>query len=326
MDPSTMLSAGGSVLDYGAGLFQGEADRRKLERARRDMLAGIDNAQNSYTGAYDKSMGMYQPHVDRGGLADDEIDRLNASYNPNDYKMNDFGEYTYDKDVQDFLDPSMDYQQDRMRDATQASAVASGGLLSGATLKALNKNASDLAQTDWGNASNRMNTDRQFNYGNYVDKFKADQSNIMDKYNKFQDQIGRQQGISDRGYNATGNQANLTQTQGSNMAGLDMNRGNVNANYQMNQGSFWEDAIGGLGGLAKGAGNLLGGMSFDTPDGTGVMGMGDYAQNATSQWQNQQSNPYNLQSPNSNTFLAGLGGYNEMTKAPYTNQYQKYNF
>lgn len=53
-------------------------------------------------------------------------------------------------------DPSYQFRLNQGLDSVQSSAAAGGGLLSGATLKALNNYASDYASTEYGNAFNRL--------------------------------------------------------------------------------------------------------------------------------------------------------------------------
>jgi len=266
MDPLTtyaIAQGGASLLDYGANLIGGEAKRRRQARAKRDLLAGVDKARGIYGDTYEEASGLYDPYRDAGLDALKQMQGLEADYNPNEYLMPEMGEYEFGKDVQDYLDPSMDYQQRRMQDATQSSAAAQGGLLSGKTLKALQSNASNLAQTDWGNAFNRMSQDRTFDYTDYLNRFKNQQGQIQDRYSKFQDKMNRLSGTNTLGYNASGAQSGLSRRYGQNMAGLAGQEANIKANGQMNTGSMMEDAIGGLGGLAKAGANIYG--AFNKP-------------------------------------------------------------
>lgn len=62
-------------------------------------------------------------------------------------------------------DPGYQFRRDEGLRGLEGSAAGRGGLLSGATLKALNKYNSDLASQEYGNAYNRYNADidRRFN-------------------------------------------------------------------------------------------------------------------------------------------------------------------
>ncbi|NNP70928.1 DNA transfer protein p32 [Acinetobacter sp. Ac_5812] len=55
-----------------------------------------------------------------------------------------------------YSDPGYQFRLNQGLDATQSSAAAGGGLLSGATLKALNNYAQDTASNEYGNAYNRL--------------------------------------------------------------------------------------------------------------------------------------------------------------------------
>ena len=55
-------------------------------------------------------------------------------------------------------DPSYQFRKQQGMDGIESSAAASGGLLSGAALKGLNRYNSDLASQEYGNAFNRLSS------------------------------------------------------------------------------------------------------------------------------------------------------------------------
>lgn len=60
-------------------------------------------------------------------------------------------------DPSEFMnDPSYQFRKQQGMDGIESSAAASGGLLSGAALKSLNRYNSDLASQEYGNAFNRL--------------------------------------------------------------------------------------------------------------------------------------------------------------------------
>lgn len=59
-----------------------------------------------------------------------------------------------------YNDPSYQFRLKQGLNSVQSSAAAQGGLLSGATLKALNNYASDYASQEYSNAYNRFNADQ----------------------------------------------------------------------------------------------------------------------------------------------------------------------
>lgn len=282
-------------LDFGVGLYEGESKRRQAKRAKRDLLAGIDKAGEQYTGAYDESSAMYDPYVQEGNQARLRREEVFNQLDPNNFRMPEMGNFEYDMDPSKFLDPSMDFQMGEMRDAIQGSAV--GSLASGKTLLDLQDRAQGLASTDWNNAMNNTFRDRDFTYGDYLNKFQSDQANINDRYSKLQNQYNRLDNVAQTGMNAVGNQAGMRNQLGQQMGGLEMDRGNVNANSQF-QNSMMDDVVGGLGNLSKGltsgAMGAMGGGMPTSMDQTGIMGMQSFGNNMQNQYQTQKQNPYGL--------------------------------
>jgi len=77
-----------------------------------------------------------------------------------------FGEFNRDFSLADFqADPGYQFRQSEGQRMLEGSAAGRGGLLSGATLKALSKYGQDLASQEYGSAYNRYNADldRRFN-------------------------------------------------------------------------------------------------------------------------------------------------------------------
>jgi hypothetical protein len=71
------------------------------------------------------------------------------------------GEFNRNFTMKDFnADPGYQFRMDQGSQALQRSAVARGGLLSGGTLKALDRYGQDYASNEYGNAYNRFNNDQ----------------------------------------------------------------------------------------------------------------------------------------------------------------------
>lgn len=71
------------------------------------------------------------------------------------------GEFNRNFTMADFnQDPGYQFRMDQGSRALQASAAARGGLLSGGTLKALNRYGQDFASNEYSNAYNRFNNDQ----------------------------------------------------------------------------------------------------------------------------------------------------------------------
>ena len=125
------------------------------------------------------------------------------------------GQFQFDGDVMDYLDPSMAFQQEQARKAIEQSGVASGLYGSGGTLKALQDRSMQLAQTDYGNAFNRMQTDRNFAYKQFLDDFTNRRANAADLYGR---QLNLGSLLTNVGQSAATGQANARMGVGSNIS------------------------------------------------------------------------------------------------------------
>jgi hypothetical protein len=181
-----LASLGGQM--YGA-YTQAEAMKASARAQERSQQRAIEEQRQAYA---DVSP-MYQPYQQAGleGLAG-----LGGDYST------EMGNFEYDQDVNDFLDPSMAFQQQQMQDAMEQSAVARGGLQSGGFAKALQDRSAQLAQTDYGNAYNRMTSDKQGAYQQFKDKFASRRANNQQRLNQMQN-------MATLGANATSGMANL---------------------------------------------------------------------------------------------------------------------
>lgn len=75
------------------------------------------------------------------------------------------GQFMQEYSGQDiYSDPSYQFRLQQGQDAIQSSAAAQGGLLSGATLKALQNYGQESASQEYGNAYNRFNADQTNRY------------------------------------------------------------------------------------------------------------------------------------------------------------------
>lgn len=190
MDPLTMavgaMAVGGIVNAFGsysaAKAAAAAGDRqaqRMIEEARR---------------AYADIAPMYTPYANVGPQALDEIMAWSPTEAPERFE--------YSRSVDEFLDPAMAYEQDQMRRSLEQSAAASGGLYSGATAKALQDRAAQLARTGYSDAYGRMERDRTFTYQDYLDDFaNRRQANV--------DRLTQLQNLATTGLNATQGLANL---------------------------------------------------------------------------------------------------------------------
>lgn len=104
---------------------------------------------------YDQTRKDLMPYADAGRSS---LTQLMGQMGPNGY----FNQ-TYDgQDI--YSDPSYQFRLNEGLDAVQSGAAAQGGLLSGATLKALQGYGQDMASQEYQNAYNRFNADQTNRY------------------------------------------------------------------------------------------------------------------------------------------------------------------
>ena len=240
------------LLDLGASFFGNDAAKdRSLNAIRAQKAAELEAkgiGDKYYTGledAYGKDASTYLTDLAgyRGELSKAPIE------------MGQFDQSQYD--VQKYLDPSMKFQQQQMQQGLDQSASARGGMFSGtgAQAKALQDRSAQLAQTDYGNAFNRMGTDRQFGYQDFMNHFQSSKANEAQRMQNMggllnQSSMGRQ-----NMFDAQGNRANLDM-------GSARGFGDLEAKRQNTYGDYWKaqsNVIGsGLDSIANTAGSMFG--------------------------------------------------------------------
>lgn len=152
--------------------------------ANNQYRSGFEGANNTLNQGFTQASGYLNPYAQMGtqanallskGLSDGSLTRA--------FSASDFN-----------ADPGYAFRKQQGMDGIQSSAAASGGLLSGATLKALNNYNSDLASQEYQAAYNRFGNDQNNAY-----------SRLM--------------GATQLGMNASNNLSNLAYNNASNIAG-----------------------------------------------------------------------------------------------------------
>jgi len=200
MDPvltPALIGAGTNLLGGLIGGFGAQSAQEADARARQAMLNQQINEQRQ---AYGDVAPTYQPYMKAGqqglaGLSDLAQNIGQYDYNPS--------EFEYSKTTQDFLDPSMEFQQDQMRRQVEASQAMGGGLLSGGALKELQGRGAQLAQTDYANANQRMMNDKRFAYGSFMDNANARRQSLQQGFQNRMGVAGQQTGLGQ--YGTSGN-------------------------------------------------------------------------------------------------------------------------
>lgn len=104
---------------------------------------------------YDQTRKDLSPYAQAGGTA---LSQLMGGMGPNGQFMQEYsGQAIYD-------DPSYQFRLQQGQDSIQAGAAAQGGLLSGATQKALLNYGQDAASQEYNNAYNRFSADQTNQY------------------------------------------------------------------------------------------------------------------------------------------------------------------
>jgi hypothetical protein len=196
----------------------------------------IDTARNTYNKYYDQAKGIQQPYADMGMKNTQSLDQM---VNNGDFQ--DKSKFNFQQD------PGYQYQLSSGNQAIQQNAGALGSLFSGATMKALTKYGSNLANQQY-----------QAAYGRYVDQRNFNQTNLTNNYSQ-------RNNLSNMGIQANKNLTDMTLGAGNENSAFDLARGNVNAqriasNVGNTQGVFKSisDVGGGLVGSDTGGG--MGGM------------------------------------------------------------------
>lgn len=141
------------------------------------------------------------PYMTAGGRGIDpllsELGISDGGYNPRTY------DYSMDALSAGFQNsPGYQYQMDEMSRAVQNSAAARGQLGSGATLKALQRNAQGLASQD---------------YWNY---YNSNRQSVMDRQNSDQTRVNNLQNLAGMGQNAANQSGQFGQNAASNAGNM----------------------------------------------------------------------------------------------------------
>jgi hypothetical protein len=176
---------------------------------------------------YDDVSEMYSPYSQAGLTALGQIQEGDFT--------TDMGQFEYGKDVNDFLDPSMAFQQEQMAKNMQQNAVARGSYASGGFDKALQDRGAQLAQTYYGQARQDMANDKASSYQQFRDQFASRRANNQQRFAQLQ-------GINQMGFNANQGMSNARmqqaqgQGQGYNQLGQAQALADTGYSTAMNQG------------------------------------------------------------------------------------------
>lgn len=124
---------------------------KKAGKAAKTQAASTDRASEIQKEMYDQTRKDLDPYNQAGNKA---LEQIMGNIGSDGY----FNQTYTGQDV--YNDPSYQFRLNQGLGAIQSSAAAQGGLLSGATLKALQNYGQDYASQEYSNAYNRFNADQ----------------------------------------------------------------------------------------------------------------------------------------------------------------------
>lgn len=128
---------------------------KQSSKAAKAQAASADQASAIQQANFEQTREDLMPYKQAG---DTSLNQLMGQMTPDGY----FNQTYTGQDI--YSDPSYQFRLQQGQDAIQSSAAAQGGLLSGATLKALQNYGQESASQEYSNAYNRFNADQTNRY------------------------------------------------------------------------------------------------------------------------------------------------------------------
>ena len=128
---------------------------RQAGKAAKAQAASADRASQIQQENFEQTRKDLMPYKQAG---DTSLSQLMGQMTPDGY----FNQTYTGQDI--YSDPSYQFRLQQGQDAIQSSAAAKGGLLTGATLKALQNYGQESASQEYSNAYNRFNADQTNRY------------------------------------------------------------------------------------------------------------------------------------------------------------------
>jgi len=248
------LLAGGALIKGATDIYGAHQDRKAGRASAAALRTGVTDAARMEQESLQRVIDMYGPESEMGQNALQALysGTMDGSFIP---ERDDF---SYDRSIKDFLDPSIAYQQSQAANQLKESAAASGGMLSGPALAALQKQSMQIGQTGWDNAYSKMTNDKASAYQMYADEFAA-------RRQAAQDRISQLSNISSMGQNAKSNIAQATQGIGTSQANLSRGMGQINAGAAQLNPAFNKAVVGSMGNMVSQGANAYAGYLENPP-------------------------------------------------------------
>lgn len=144
---SAALGVGSAIMGNKSARDQAKA----AKNASAQQAAAAAEASQYQKDMYGKAVDQLTPYADAGRTS---LAQLMGQMAPDGY----FNQTYSGQDI--YNDPSYQFRLQQGQDAIESSAAARGGLLSGATMKALQGYGQDMASQEYQNAFNRYTTDQ----------------------------------------------------------------------------------------------------------------------------------------------------------------------
>ena len=153
--PPAVLAAGAAAASVGSGLIA----RSGAKKAARAQERAAQSAEQTQREMFERQIALQEPFRQAGMTAQQQIMQLLGI--GGDANAAGYGSMARPFGQQDFQqDPGYAFRQAEGMRALERSAAARGGLLSGATMKGIQRFGQDLASQEYQNAFNRFQIER----------------------------------------------------------------------------------------------------------------------------------------------------------------------
>jgi hypothetical protein len=259
-----LLIAGAMTL--GSAIANGIASGK----AAKQLQAGEANAKTDITKYSDKAAGYQQPYYDIGtqNAATLSKKQNNGDFNTPSYNYQDQEQQpgAYQQTAFNYAsDPGYAFQKQQGLNAVQNGAAAGGGLLSGATMKAMQAYGTGVANQNYNDAYQRYISGNQLGlatnqnaYNQYATNRQTGMTNAMNVYNtanqQNQQNYGRYNDLANMGVGASRNLSDIYNQAGMAVANTDIGQANAGAAGTMAVGRAVSNGLQSVGNVA---GNYL---------------------------------------------------------------------
>ena len=204
----------------GSAVIGGAASARAASKAAKAQRQAAEAAQQTAQSTFEKQAALQEPFRQAGLTAQNQILQLLGI--SGDQTAPGYGSLAQPFGVNQFQqDPGYAFRQSEGMKALERSAAARGGLLSGSTLKGIQRYGQDLASQEYQNAFNRYQVERAA------------------RLNPLQSLMGSGQSAANITTSAAG-------TEGQNIAGAQLGAGQARASGYIGQANAFNQALGGI--------------------------------------------------------------------------------